>query len=83
MEERVAVISIILEDKRNAPKVNEILHDFSEYIIARMGIPYEKKGLSLISIAVDGPMDKISALSGKLGSLDGVSTKAVYTKERV
>ena len=80
METRVAVISIIIEDTESAQAVNEILHQYSEYIIGRMGIPYRAKGISIISIAVDAPQDKISALSGKIGRLSGVTAKAAYSK---
>lgn len=78
---RVAVISIIVENTEAVSSINELLHEFRQYIIGRMGLPYAKKDISLISVAVDGPMDCISALSGKLGALDGVSTKTVYSKK--
>ena len=80
METRVAVISIIIEDPASVQAVNDVLHQFSEYIIGRMGIPYRSKGISIISIAVDAPQDKISALSGKIGRMPGVSSKAAYSK---
>lgn len=80
METRVAVISIIIEDPNAVQAVNEILHEFSEYIIGRMGIPYRQKRISIISIAVDAPQEKISALSGKIGRLSGVTAKAAYSK---
>ena len=80
METRVAVISIIIEDPESVQAVNELLHQFSEYIIGRMGIPYREKGISIISIAMDAPQDKISALSGKIGRLPGVNAKAAYSK---
>ena len=80
METRVAVISIIIENNESVQAMNEILHQYSEYIIGRMGIPYRSKGISLISIAVDAPQDKISALSGKIGRLDGVSSTAAYSR---
>ena len=79
METRVAVISIIIENPEAVQPMNEILHDYSEYIIGRMGIPYRKKGINIISIAIDAPQDKISALSGKIGSLSGVSVKTAYS----
>ena len=79
METRVAVISIIIEDPNAVQAVNEILHEFSEYIIGRMGIPYRQKKISIISIAVDAPQEKISALSGKIGRLSGVTAKAAYS----
>ena len=76
MEKRVAVLGIIVEDSASAPKVNEILHEYSDFIIGRMGIPYAAKGINIISIAVDAPMDVINALSGKIGRISGVSAKA-------
>ena len=60
--------------------MNQILHQYRQHIIGRMGIPYEKKDISLISIAVDAPADIISAMSGRIGMLDGVTAKAVYSK---
>lgn len=80
METRVAVISIIIEDPAAVQTVNEILHEYSEFIIGRMGIPYRQKGINIISIAVDAPQEKISALSGKIGRISGVSAKAAYSK---
>lgn len=76
MEKRVAVLGIIVEDLTSAPKVNEVLHEYSEYIIGRMGIPYAEKQVSVISVVVDAPMDVINALSGKVGRIEGVSAKA-------
>lgn len=81
METRVAVISIIVEEAAAAEKINSLLHLYRQYIIGRMGVPYRVKNISVISIAVDGPMDAISALSGKLGAIKGVSSKAVYSKK--
>lgn len=80
METRVAVISIIIDSPESVQKMNEILHQYSEYIIGRMGIPYRKKGISIISIALDAPQDIINTLSGKIGRLEGVSSKAAYSK---
>ena len=80
METRVAVISIIIENPDSVQAMNELLHQYSSYIIGRMGIPYRAKGISIISIAVDAPQDKISALSGKIGRLDGVNAKAAYSR---
>ncbi len=79
-ETRVAIIGIIVENPESVAEINEILHQYSEHIIGRMGIPYKKKGISVISIAVDAPMDVISQISGKVGALLGVSTKAAYSK---
>ncbi|MCC8192802.1 MAG: iron-only hydrogenase system regulator [Ruminococcus sp.] len=80
MESRVAVIAIIVEDMTKAEKINTILHDYGEYIVGRMGIPYHKKNVSVISVVIDAGTDVIGALSGKLGMLDGVSAKTVYSK---
>lgn len=80
METRVAVISIIIENPDVVSKVNDILHQHGEYIIGRMGIPYRKKGINIISIALDAPQDIINTLSGKIGKLEGVSSKAAYSK---
>ncbi len=79
-ETRIAVIGIIVEDKKAAGTVNQLLHEYGDFIIGRMGLPYEKKAVSIISVVVDAPMDKISALSGKLGRLPGVRAKALYSK---
>lgn len=79
METRVAIIGIIIENINSIEKLNDILHDYSKYIIGRMGIPYREKGVNIISVAVDAPQDTISALSGKIGKLNGISAKAVYS----
>jgi len=79
-ENRLAVMGIVVEDVDSVCALNELLHDYGSYIIGRMGIPYRKKGINIISIAVDAPQDKISALSGKIGRLEGVSSKAAYSK---
>ena len=80
METRVAVISIIIENPDSVQAMNELLHQYSSYVIGRMGIPYLAKGINIISVAVDAPQDQISALSGKIGRLPGVSAKAAYSK---
>ena len=79
-ETRIAVIGVIVEDKEAVGRVNQLLHEYGEFIIGRMGLPYEKKAVNIISVVVDAPVDKISALSGKLGRLPGVSAKALYSK---
>ncbi len=79
-ENRIAVIGMIIEDRRQAEKVNALLHQYGPYIIGRMGLPYEKKQVNIISVVLDAPMDAISALSGKLGRLPGVSARAIYSK---
>ena len=80
METRVALIGIVVEDMQSVEQLNALLHNYSKYIIGRMGVPYEKKNVSVISVAMDAPNDVISALSGKLGMLNGVQTKTVYAK---
>lgn len=79
METRVAVMSIIVENNEAAEQLNSILHDYGEYIIGRMGIPYRQRKISIISIALDAPQNTISALSGKIGKLDGVSVKTAFS----
>jgi len=79
MENRVAVMSIIVENGDMVEKINNILHTYGEFIIGRMGIPYRKRKISIISIALDAPQDTISALSGKIGSLPGISVKTAYS----
>ena len=81
METRLAVIGIIVEDLEVTDRINHILHDYSNYIVGRMGIPYRQRGISVISVIVDAPADAISALTGKLGMLEGVSAKALYSPE--
>ena len=80
METRVALIGIVVENPNAVERLNWILHQYGRYIIGRMGLPYAKRRVSIISVAVDAPADVISAMSGKLGSLPGVSTKAIYSK---
>ena len=79
METRVAVISIIVENEKVIEELNHLLHENGKYIIGRMGIPYREKGINIISIAIDAPQDIISALSGQIGRLKGVSTKTAYS----
>ena len=79
MDTRVALIGIIVEDPGAVDALNGILHEYSAYIIGRMGIPYRQKHINVISIAVDAPQSIISALSGKVGRLHGVSTKTAYS----
>lgn len=80
METRVAVISIIITETDKVEMLNELLHEYSKYIIGRMGIPYKEKGISIISIAIDAPMDEINSLSGALGRIEGISAKVIYAK---
>ncbi len=81
METRIALAGIIVENSGVTEEINRILHDYSEYIIGRMGIPYRTRGIAIISVVLDAPNDVISSLSGKLGMLKGVSVKTVYSKQ--
>ena len=80
METRVALIGIIIENRDSVSRMNDILHEYGEFVIGRMGLPYEKKNISIISVAVDAPEDIINKISGKIGMLDGISTKTIYSK---
>ncbi len=79
MEKRVAVMAIVIDDTSSVEALNAILHDYSEFIIGRMGLPYKERGISIVSVALDAPQDTISALAGKLGNLGGVSVKTAYS----
>ena len=79
MDTRVAVMSIIVENADAVEKINAILHEYGDFIIGRMGIPYRKRKVSIISIALDAPQNTISALAGKIGTLPGVSVKTAYS----
>ena len=79
METRVAVMSIIVENPNAVEKLNSLLHEHGEYIIGRMGIPYRKRNINIISIALDAPQDTIAALAGKIGNLQGISVKTAYS----
>lgn len=80
METRIALIGIIVEEEASVEQLNKLLHEYGEYIVGRMGIPYRKRGVNIISVAIDAPQNIISALSGKIGRLDGISVKTVYSK---
>lgn len=80
MTTRVAMISIVVEESKDVEKLNGILHAYGSYIIGRMGIPYEKRKISLISVAMDAPADTISAMTGKIGMLNGITSKALYAR---
>lgn len=79
METRVAIVGIIVENPDSVERLNAVLHEYGAYIIGRMGIPYRERKINIISIAMDAPQDVISALSGKIGRLPGVSTKTAYS----
>ena len=80
METRIAAIAIIVEDRGRSEEINQLLHEYGEYIVGRMGVPYREKNLSIISVILGAPQEKISALSGKLGMVPGISSKTLYSK---
>lgn len=79
MESRVAVISIIVENRDTTDKLNSILHEYGDFIIGRMGIPYRERKINIISVALDAPQDTIAALAGKIGALESVTVKTAYS----
>jgi len=81
METRVAVVAIIVREADAVAPLNDLLHQYGEYIIGRMGVPYRERGVNIISVAIDAPANVISALSGKIGRLKGVTAKTVYAPE--
>ena len=80
METRVAVLAIIVREGSSVQPLNEMLHQYGQYIIGRMGVPYREKGVNIISVVLDAPQDVISALAGRIGRLPGVSAKTAYSK---
>ena len=80
MESRVATLGIIVDDSADTEVLNSILHNFKDYIIGRMGIPYRQKKMNIICLVIDAPQDQINSLTGKIGSLDGVNAKACYSQ---
>ena len=80
MNTKVALIGIVVKNRDSVTALNDILHKNAQYVIGRMGLPYEKRGVSIISVAVDAPADVISTMSGRIGSLPGVSAKTIYAK---
>ena len=79
-ETRVALLGVVVENPDSVEELNALLHEYKDYIIGRMGIPYRARKVNIISIVLDAPADAISALSGKVGMLPGVSCKAIYSK---
>lgn len=79
MSTRIALIGIIVEDSESIEQLNQYLHEYGQYIIGRMGIPYRDRGVNIISVAIDAPQDQINALSGKVGRLKGISVKTIYS----
>lgn len=82
IEKRVALIGIIVENQKSVAQLNDILHEYASAIVARLGVPYRERGVSIISIVIDAPQNDVSTLSGRLGRLDGVNVKTMYTKEK-
>ena len=80
MENKIAVIAIIVEDKSAVERINSILHDFGDFVIGRMGLPYKERSINVISVVIDAPQQTISSLSGKLGMIDGVKSKVLTAK---
>lgn len=80
MENRIALLGIVVEDECSAEPLNRLLSEYKQYVVGRMGIPYRQRGVNLISIVLDAPGDAISSLSGKLGMLPGISAKTLYAK---
>ena len=81
MNTRVALMAIIVKEAASVSEMNELLHKYGEYVISRMGVPYHERGVNIISVALDAPADVISALSGKIGRLPGITAKTVYAPE--
>ena len=81
MENRIALLGIIIEDGGAVERVNTLLHEFADFIVGRMGIPYREKGVSVISVVIDAPTTTINSLTGKLGMINGVSAKAQYSSK--
>lgn len=81
METRIGVIGIVVENLDETLKINEVLHEHAEIIVGRMGIPYKQKGISVISLIVDGSTDAIGSMTGKLGSIPGVNVKSALSKK--
>lgn len=80
MDTKIAIVSIIVEDPESSAPTNDLLHEFSNYIVGRMGIPYRQRGIGIISVVVDAPQNVISSLSGKLGMIKGINVKVTVSK---
>ncbi len=79
-EKRLAVLSVIVEDRRESEKLNGFLSEYGEYVVGRMGIPYREKGVSVLSVVLDAPNSVLNALTGKIGQLEGVTAKTLFSK---
>ena len=80
-ESRIAVMAIIVENRESVDTLNHLLHEYGDYIVGRMGLPYEKKGVNIVSMALDAPNDTISALAGKIGNIPEISVKTAYASK--
>ena len=80
-ESRIAVMAIIVENRESVDTLNHLIHEYGDYIVGRMGLPYEKKGVNIVSIALDAPNDTISALAGKIGNIPEISVKTAYASK--
>ena len=80
-ESRIAVMATIVENRESVDTLNHLLHEYGDYIVGRMGLPYEKKGVNIVSIALDAPNDTISALAGKIGNIPEISVKTAYASK--
>lgn len=81
-ETRISVVSIIAEDRRTAEQINTVLSAFGDYIVGRMGIPYRERGVSVICVVIDAPVEVVNTVTGKLGMLKGVTAKAIMSKNK-
>lgn len=77
-EKRLCVLSILVEDRKEAEKVNGYLSEYGGYVVGRMGIPYRERGVSVLCVVLDAPSAAVNALTGKIGKLDGVTAKALF-----
>ena len=80
-ESRISLMAIIVENRESVDALNQLLHEYGDYIVGRMGLPYEKKGVNIVSIALDAPNDTISALAGKIGNIPEISVKTAYASK--
>ena len=77
---RIAALSIIVEDVEKTEELNRVIHEYAEYIVGRMGIPYRQRNVSIISLVMDAPQNVISTFSGKIGRIPGITAKTAYAK---
>lgn len=77
---RIAVLSVIIEDRAISEKINALLADYGDFVVGRLGIPYRKKGVFVISVVLDAPETQINALTGKIGRLSGVTAKTLFSR---